>query len=77
MRIDHFQINTHYRFMNKLLIRRKLQIEQNRCAMACQGYDAVLLFTQKMAVTGLSQDSIVKVRPITNFTHGLSPNNCL
>ena len=26
MRIDHFQINTHYRFMNKLLIRRKLQI---------------------------------------------------
>ena len=26
MRIDHFQINTHYRFMNKLLIHRKLQI---------------------------------------------------
>ena len=26
MRIDHFQINTHYRFLNKLLIRRKLQI---------------------------------------------------
>ena len=25
MRIDHFQINTHYRFLNKLLIRRKLQ----------------------------------------------------
>ena len=31
----------------------------------------------KKAVTGLSQDSIVKVRPITNFKHGLSPNNCL
>ena len=26
MRIDHFQINTHYRFLNKLLIHRKLQI---------------------------------------------------
>ena len=26
MRIDHFQINTHYRFMNKLLIHRKLQV---------------------------------------------------
>ena len=77
MRIDHFQINTHYRFLNKLLIRRKLQIEQNRCAMACQGYGAVLLFTQKMAVTGLSQDSIVKVRPITNFKNGIRPSNCL
>ena len=89
MRIDHFQINTHYRFLNKLLIRRKLQIsclistlyktesEQNRCAMTCRGCGAVCFFTLKMAVTGLSQDSIVKVRPITNFTHGLSPNNCL
>ena len=35
-----------------------------------------LLFRKK-AVTGLSQDSIVKARPITNFKHGLSPNNCL
>ena len=26
MRIVHFQINAHYKFMNKLLIRRKLQI---------------------------------------------------
>ena len=55
----------------------KLEIEQNRCAMACQGCGAVFLLFLKKAVTGLSQDSIVKVRPITNFKHGLSPNNCL
>ena len=36
----------------------KLLIEQNRCAMACQGCGAVFLFSKK-AVTGLSQDSIV------------------
>ena len=53
------------------------RIEQNRCAMACQGCGAVFYFFLKKAVTGLPQDSIVKVRPITNFKHGLSPNNCL
>ena len=36
----------------------QILIEQNRCAMACQGCGAVFLFSKK-AVTGLSQDSIV------------------
>jgi len=36
----------------------QIPIEQNRCAMACQGCGAVFLFSKK-AVTGLSQDSIV------------------
>ena len=44
----------------------KIQIEQNRCAMACQGCGAFSVYSKK-AVTGLSQDSIVKARPITNF----------
>lgn len=39
-------------------------------------YSPSTLFLKK-AVTGLAQDSIVKVPPITNFKHGLSPNNCL
>ena len=59
------------------MIHYKTESEQNRCAMACQGCGAVFLLFLKKAVTGLSQDSIVKVRPITNFKHGLSPNNCL
>ena len=60
---------------NSLLL--QTEIEQNRCAMTCRGCGAVCFFTLKMAVTGLSQDSIVKVRPITNFKNGRSPYNCL
>jgi len=63
--------------VDRIQFHHKTESEQNRCAMACQGCGAVCFFTLKMAVTGLSQDSIVKVRPITNFKHGLSPNNCL
>ena len=56
---------------------KKLQSEQNRCAMACQGCGAFFLLFLKKAVTGSPQDSIVKAPPITNFKHGLSPDNCL
>ena len=50
---------------------RQIESEQNRCAMAWQGCGAVFSFFQKQAVTGFSQDSIVKVRPKTNFKNGL------
>ena len=36
-------------FIHPLLI-RQITVEQNRCAMACQGCDAVFLFLNKKAV---------------------------
>ena len=33
-----------------LQVAQKIGIEQNRCAMACQGCDAVFLFLNKKAV---------------------------
>ena len=57
LKIHQVRIQIHARFQSL----RKTEIEQNRCAMACQGCGAVFLLFLKKAVTGLSQDSIVNV----------------
>ena len=65
----------------KRIVRRgihSVKLELNKIAARWPAKAVAQFFTfSKKAVTGLSQDSIVKARPITNFKHGLSPNNCL
>ena len=34
-----------YQIQNRKRRNKQLQVEQNRCAMACQGYGAVFLYT--------------------------------